>query len=488
MNAIISLPIVLDDKLSSPLYEQLSQSLRDAITSGRLAHGSVLDSTRDLSRKLGVSRHTVLRSVDILQSQGFLESKNGRLTTVTTSTRADNSIDLEDGCINAQPGAEISVVLSDFAKKLTEERAETNKELIDGALSSDQLPSKHWKRLMFKHIQSEDGEVYDPVQDPLGSKRLRIELAEYLQRSRSVNCDPERIVIFPDRISALDLIGKLLINQGDGIALENPSFRHSREVFKTHTSEIYPVDVDENGLSMDQLNGLVMTPKLVYVTPSHQDPLGMPMSSDRRRELLEWAVNNQSIIVEDDNDCQFRYGSRPLPALQGMDSSEGCVIYLSSFGKILSPLMNLCFAVFPESLMPGVIGIKKIWHHNAPILDQLVLADFIKDGSLERHIRKTAVTLSRRRNALITALTRSLGRKIWIARESAATHLFVKIKTDWIDAALVDCARSKGFPLVSTRDYYSSDRPPTGQFLIPFANIDEADSQSLVESFTQSII
>ncbi len=492
MNTIINLPIILDENLSSPLYEQLSHSLRDAIKTGKVSHGTVLDSTRDLSRKLGISRHTVLRSVDILQSQGYLESKNGRLTAVscTGPETVSESIDAETNpaqTINVQPDS-FPIAISEFAEQVVaDQRLDLYKELNCGALPADQLPFKHWKKLMYKHIQTEYSGLCDPVVDPLGHEPLRVQLTDYLKRTRSLDCDPDRVVIFPDTMSALDLIGKLLINPGDRIAVENPGFRHSRRVFEAYKGKLCPIDVDENGLCVDQLNRLSSPPKMACVTPSHHDPLGMPMSLSRRQELLEWATKNGTLILEDDNDSLFRYASRPLPSLQGLDSSKSSVIYLSSFGKVLSPLVRLSFAVFPAQLIPLIANAKEMFQRNVPVLDQMVLADFIREGYVERHIRKSALSLLRRRNALITALTRCLGRKIWIARESAGTHIFVRIKTDWVDAALVEAAKATGLPMASTQGYYLSERPPTGQFIISFADIEETNAQPLVESFAKLI-
>jgi GntR family transcriptional regulator / MocR family aminotransferase len=226
---------------------------------------------------------------------------------------------------------------------------------------------------------------------------------------------------------------------------------------------------------------------MTCVTPTHHDPLGMPMSVSRRQELLAWAITNKGMILEDDVDSLFRYTTRPLPSLQGLDPSKNSVVYLSSFDKVLSPLMQLSFAVFPHSLLPLVANAKSMLQPNAPLIDQMVLADLIREGHLERHIRRSAVILSRRRNALITALTRCFGRKVWIARESAGTHIFVRLSTGWIDSALVQAAKSSGLAIKSTREYYLADRPPTGQFIISFAGLDELEAHSIVERFAQAI-
>lgn len=480
---IIELPIILDDSLNKPLYEQLSQSLRDAINSGRLSEGSVLDSTRDLSRKLGISRHTVLRSVDILQSQGYLVYKNGRLTAVSPSGGEENSSNL----IDVSPDDETPAAVSNFATQMAHEYSQKKVDSDFLVLPADQLPFKHWKRLMFKRMQAELDDVCQDVSDPFGCEQLRVEVAEYLKRTRSVNCDSDRVVIFHDKLSALDFIAKLLVNPGDRIAVENPGIKQFASLCKAYRGAVCPVDLDDNGLSIEQLAKLLPQPRLTCVTPSQQNPMGISMSVTRRQELLQWAIEKKSMILEDDSDSQFHHGVRPLPSLQGLDASQRSVIYLSSFDKVLSPLIGVCFAVFPSSLMPAVIGMKELLPRNVSRLDQLVLADFLKEGALERHIRRNASVLMRRRNALITALTRALGRRIWIARESAGTHILVKIQTDWVDAALVEAGKSIGLPIHSTMEFYRTNQAAEGQFIISFSNIAESQAASVVERFVQAV-
>jgi GntR family transcriptional regulator/MocR family aminotransferase len=483
MDTILNLPIVLDDNLNTPLYEQLSHSLREAINSGKIADGTVLDSTRNLSRKLGISRQTILKSVDVLQSQGYLTASNGRLTAVAAC--APNVPTSE--VVDAQPGMNPPVPLSQFAEQFNHQPDEPETEWDESSVDGDSLPYKQWNRLMFKHVRLVQHKLDEPGADGLGYWPLRVELADYLKRSRSVDCDPERVVIFLGTGSALDLITKLFIDQGDRVAVENPGFQHFRLLVGACKGEICPVAVDDHGLSTDQLNRLAKQPKMTCVTPTHQDPLGMPMSISRRQELLAWAITNKGMILENDVDSLFRYTTRPFPSLQGLDPSKNSVVYLSSFDKVLSPLIQLSFAVFPHSLLPLVANAKSMLQPHVPLIDQMVLADLIREGHLERHIRRSAVILSRRRNALITALTRRFGRKVWIARESAGTHIFIRLDTGWIDSALVQAANSCGLPLKSTREYYLSDRPPIGQFIASFASLDEAEADAIVEKFAQAI-
>jgi len=483
MDTILNLPIVLDDNLNTPLYEQLSHSIREAINSGQVAHGTVLDSTRDLSRKLGISRQTILKSVDVLQSQGYLTARNGRLMAVAACAPNVPTSDLVD----TQPGMSPPIVVSQFGEQFTHQPDDPETEWDECSFDAGTLPYKQWNRLMFKHVRSVQNKLDETCVDGLGYWPLRVELADYLKRSRSVDCDPERVVVFFGTGSALDLIAKLFIDPGDRVAVENPGFRRFRLLVSACRGEICPVAVDDHGLSTDQLSRLAIQPKITCVTPTHHDPLGMPMSVCRRQELLAWAIKNKGMILEDDMDSQFRYTTRPLPSLQGLDPSKNSVVYVSSFDKVLSPLTQLSFAVFPHSLLPLVANAKAMLQASAPLIDQMVLADLIREGHLERHIRRSAVILSHRRNALITALTRCFGRKVWIARESAGTHIFVRLSTGWIDSALVQAAKSCGLPIQSTREYYLSDRPPTGQFIISFASLDESKAHLIVEKFAQAI-
>lgn len=477
----INLPIVLDESLAVPLYEQITQYVKDAIIGGQLAHGSVIGSSRELSKKLGVSRQTVMHSMEILQSQGFVESTNGKL--IAVAVERNNDI-VSSGQGNRSN--DVTPLKSDFGERvLALGHNESCLQIDPVAHRPYELPFHQWRRLVQKHLHDEARLLGYSVTDELGCSELRLELKDYLGRSRSVVCDPDQIVIFPDTISALDLITRLLLDDRSDIAVENPTRQSNLTPFRAHNLELHPLDVDEEGACVHRLGALLNPPKVVYLTPSSNNPLAIPMSINRRRDLLSWADKNGCMIIENDEDGFYRYTGRPLPSLQGLDPTRGRVIYLSSFRTVLEPLNRLAFVVVPKNLCSRFVAARQTLHQGIPLLDQLVLADFLKSGFLERHIRNSTHSLAHRRRSLMIALTKAFQRSIRIAGESVGENLLVSLATQCSVETVMVAAQRAGLTLESTGSFHLLHNPPGGQFIISFAYIDETDIETRVHEFSK---
>jgi GntR family transcriptional regulator/MocR family aminotransferase len=337
-----------------------------------------------------------------------------------------------------------------------------------------------------KSARFQDSSLFEYTSDPFGLPELREAIAGYLIRSRSVKCTPDQIAVFSGAQSAIDLIGRMLLDAGDTAAVENPGFPGARRSFMTHDVKVVPIPVDGHGLQVEILNQRTDKIKLVYVTPSHQDPTGTVMSLPRRLELLKWAERTGGLIVEDDFDSEYRYGEKPVPALQGLDDGDN-VIYLSSFWKVLFPVVRMGFIVLPRRLMAPMRRAKSLIERDFPLLEQRALTDFINEGHLERHIRRTRAMYAKRRAALVQAVTRLFRKRVTISDASAGMHLIVTFSPELDDAQITRASRAAHVPMVSTSNHYMSD-PPAREYMIGFAHGNELQITSAIERFAQELI
>lgn len=481
------IPIVLgvSDK---PLFIELYEILRDAILDGRLEGGQVLPSTRDLARKLGVSRHTVLKSTKLLVTQGYLDSEDQSLRVFSRESSSGNSVvDTAADCDFSppvEPSAVISAsLLSSFGQSLLLSKGDARFPQSNLSPSlEDSTPLEQWRRIMVEVIK-ESRTACDPFEcDPLGYEPLREAISKYLNRFRSTRCKPSNVVVFSGPTAALEFIARLAIDRGDSIFMEDPGFKHARDVFGSHGAQIEAVGVESDGIDVRQLAQSEKEAKFVYVTPAHQNPTGATMSLDKRRQLLKWAAYTNTTIIEDGYDSEYWHRrSRPVPAIQGLDE-HGIVVYLASFWRVLLPVTRISFAVFPDSWMPVVTKYKEMKELDVNFLEQQVLTEFLERGLYERALRKNQRLLSYRRQQLVIALMKHFAQRISIATEDSGTNLIVTFKTECSTEEILDAATTASLPLVSTASYYIS-APVDKQFLVPFSNLQDNSIDSIIANF-----
>lgn len=251
-------------------------------------------------------------------------------------------------------------------------------------------------------------------------------------------------------------------------------------------AKLWPISVDEHGLQVSKLHELPQAPTVILTTPSLQEPTGVALSLPRRLELLEYARAQNVYVIEDDYDSEYRYGSRPIPALQSLDE-HGKVIYLTTFRKMLYPLVRLAFLVLPPELVSVVKLAKASVEKDLPMLEQCVLTDFINDGELERHVQKTRAVFNKSRQMLVQAIAHCFGRKVTISRENSGTHLVVQFLLPVSDEAIIEAARTYELDLVSTRSSYIDNQVNEGEFLWSFINIPDQGIGRKVQLFAKAI-
>jgi GntR family transcriptional regulator/MocR family aminotransferase len=262
----------------------------------------------------------------------------------------------------------------------------------------------------------------------------------------------------------LDLCARLLFDAGDEVAVENPGYLGTRRVFMACGAKLKPVAIDAEGIVCREIGKKA---RAVYVTPSHQFPTGIAMSLKRLLELIAWAREHSSVILEDDYDSEYRYGGAPLPALQGL-APDAPVIYCGTFSKVMFPGLRVGYLIVPPTLAPAFRRAKWLADRNTSMLEQAALADFLSEGHLERHIRRMRQIYASRREALVDSLQRCFGARATVLGDAAGMHAFARID----DKAIAERAQKNKVLLRSAQDYYLGAAPPN-EFLFGFATLSE---------------
>ena len=478
--------IVLDHQAETPLHQQLYAELRQAILSGRLLPRQKLPSTRSIAQSLGVSRTTVTQSYERLQSEGYLETTVGSGTYVCAQLPDDlmQSISIP-APLRSQP---LTVPLSRYGATLAQTPFTLQPEpdlpisFRYGRPALSAFPLKLWRKLLSRRCCAEPSWL-DYATDFQGYFPLRQTLAQYLCRSRAVQCQPEQIVITNGTQQGLNLILRLLSEAGDAIAIENPGYLSARRIFQSHGARLIPIPVDASGLVVKQLVHPAI--RLVYITPSHQFPTGATLSLPRRLELLTWVQQSGALILEDDYDSEYRYGDRPIPALQGLDQNDS-VLYLGTFSKVLFPALRIGYLVLPPNLVALFAQAKWLHDRQLPMLEQQVLTDFIAEGYLESHIRKMRSRYERCRQMLVQELNAQFGGQVTLFGEKAGIHLMVRLDTPLSDEEIIAQAAKVGVGLMSARSQYLG-LGGDSEFIFGYGELNETQIQIGVQRLAQAI-
>lgn len=487
---VMDFPIVLDAKSATPLFIQLSNSLKERIVAGSLQPGAQLPPTRELAEALGVARGTVVKAYDDLIAQGYLESLTGSSTFVSRRGLVERNAHKEIERLRNAPAPSVEKGLSSEARRLmsmslSEGIAGYQEELNFGAPPSEMLPLTQWKEALLKQCRRHQPHHFDCAPETLGHYRLRVEMASYLARSKGLDCQPEQVIVFPGSQQALAYVSRILVDGGDTVVVENPGYGLARDHFAERGARVIAVDIDCDGIKVDELDALEERVKLAYVTPSFHDPTGTIMSLERRTALLSWASSIDAYLIEDGWDSDYVYVNPPLPSLQGLDK-ENRVIYLYSFWKVLYPLTTVGCAVVPPQLVPIFDRVKFMTERQFPILEHQALAEFLKDGGLVKHERKTKPVYEKRRKALTESLFSEFKTDIEVPRQSSGLHICVRFVPRLVAKGLKEAAQRAGFPMVNTVPYYAQS-PKEGEYLIPFAGVSAEEIEARVVRFAREL-
>ena len=435
---------------------QICQELRDQILGGTLSPGDSLPSSRALAAELGVSRTTVTTAYDQLLAEGYIEVRQGARPRVIASAMLPDA--------PRKPLANAPSALSAFGRRMAaipswpEYRREgLAVDFRHGDVAAADFPTALWRKAVSNAAMQRPERL--SYQDPRGTVRLRRALQGYLWRARMLHCDLDQIIVVNGSQQGLDLCARLLLDPTDSFAIENPCYPMARNVFAATGAREVPLSVDRDGLMTETLEGV--SARLVYLTPSHQFPLGGVMPMLRRSRVLDWAATQGAYVIEDDYDGEYRYDLDPVPPLHKLDDN-GRVIYLGTVSKTLSPTLRLGYMVVPRDLSDAFAAAKRLTDRHAPALEQDALASLIESGVYEAHIRRIRRHHNDRRSALIAALQWHFGPKLRIEGEAAGLHLvawFPHIPHER-EAALIRVAHARGLGLHSIAPHYSAIGQP----------------------------
>jgi len=450
----------LDSDKNQRLSRNLYEEIRTWIADGTYGVGAALPSTRALAAERSLSRGTVSLVYEQLAADGFIETRPGSASRVSSGIGApcvDTQVHREKANHEAHgmPSCRLSAIGRRIAAMDTQEPDATLSGEIDfvyGPLSGNDFPTLLWqKALRAVECQRIPRLEYE---DPRGNLELRLALQAHLSQTRGMRCTAEQIMIVNGSQQALDLCARLLVNPGESVVVENPGYRMAHNAFEAYGAKLLCVDVDSHGLCTDQLDQLGPA-RMAYVTPTHQFPLGAFLPIARRHALLAWAAARQVWVVEDDYDSEYRYSVRPEATLQSLDTS-GCVIHVGTFSKTLSPQLRLGYMVLPPTLVEVFTAAKRVTDRHAATGVQRALARLLGDGSYDRHVRRMRRFQHARQRTLVDALVSSFGPRVKIEGYSSGLHLvawFSEISAQ-DESALLRTAREFGVRVYSVRPLY----------------------------------
>jgi GntR family transcriptional regulator/MocR family aminotransferase len=458
------------------LSRQLYQALRLRVLDGRLASGTRLPASRDLAAALAISRNSVVRAYDQLYAEGFIEGRVGDGTYVaqlpqTAVPARKLSTKVSTGFSTGLPTA-LSTKSTDLPGDLSSkvihsgalQRLENNhlprppsgppRAFRVGVPAFDLFPFDVWAKLNAAFWRKPDLQQLC-YGDPAGDARLRGLIAAYLRSSRGMQCSAEQIVITSGAQQGISLCAQLLVEPGDGVAIENPGYRAAGHAFAVAGANLRGIAVDAEGMDCAALAAAGAC-RVAYVTPSHQYPTGVVMSLARRLELLAWAERTGGWIVEDDYDGEYRYTGAPLAPLAALDR-QGRVLYVGTFGKVAFPALRLGYLVLPPGLVEAFAQRRAVDVRHSEVSTQVVMAEFMAAGHFQRHIRRMRRAALSRRNALLAGWPRDVAGVGELPAVAAGLHLTVRVESLAREQALVALAASVDVEVGALSKYWLAD-------------------------------
>lgn len=469
------LPIIaVDRKASKALHRQIYDAYRTAIVDGSLRPGQRMPSTRVLASEIGVSRFPVLNAYAQLLAEGYFESRVGAGTVVSSSlpdqvSSAFASVRLTATRSGPRPVASRTSILP---------RRGGAPWLLGwgafgvGQVAADQFPLRVWSSLVARRSRNMDAKSFH-YGGQMGLSALRETIASYLRTARSLHCEAEQVMIVSGSQQALEVSARVLLDPGSHVWVEEPGYRLAGDVFALAGSHLVPVPVDDEGLDVAAGIKRCRKARAAFVTPSHQFPLGATMSASRRLQLLDWAQNTGSWIIEDDYDSEYRYESLPIASLQGLDANAR-VIYIGTFSKILFPSLRLGYVVIPSDLVDRFLIIRRAMDLGPPNFFQEVLADFIKEGHFARHIRRMRVLYHERRSVLVDSISKELGSMVEVVGSEAGMHLAVTLPKRSRDVEIAERAARENLWIWPLSPSYLGEASRSG-FVLGFGSTAAAE-------------
>lgn len=446
-------------------YRQIYQRLRGAMAEGLLKPGQRVPSARALAAELGLARGTIESAYSLLAAEGYIEAR-GQAGTVVAS---------------GLPKVPTQARRLDATPPSRETAAVAPRPFQMGVPALDAFPRKIWARLAARAARAtQAGDMlYPPA---AGLVTLRMEVARYLQLARGIACTPAQVFITAGYRDCLDLASRALLHPGDKVWVEDPGYPPTAALLREAGMQLVGVPVDPDGLQVDTGIALAPRARAAVVTPAHQSPLCVALSLPRRLALLQWARRQQAWIIEDDYDGEYRYASRPLPALKSLDTDDR-VLYAGTFSKMLFPAIRLAYMVVPLSQVARFEQVTQCFSGGQAALTQGIVAAFMAEGHFARHIQRMRRLYGQRRALATAGLQAALGKEIQVLSPPGGMHLLLRLRARRSDLALARRMREQGMfarALSECTLARRTDLPP--MLMLGFTNIDSvAQAQALGE-------
>jgi len=448
----------LEEQSALPLYRQLYNRVLAAVAVGTLCPGDRLPSARAMAKELGVARGTVELAYSLLASEGYLLALGQKGTLINPELQKPVS------AATALPVS--SQVIEDTPDSLW--RPPQLLPFQMGVPALDAFPRKIWARLGARYLRGMRlGDLDYPA--PHGLAALRSAIASYLQVSRGIDCGAHQVFITSGWRNSLSLVAHTLLQPGECAWVEDPGYPTTRQVLRQFGLELEAVPVDADGMNVEHAIAGSRAAQVAMVTPGHQSPLSMALSLPRRQLLLDWAARTGAWIVEDDYDGEYRYVSRPLPALASLDR-HGRVLYAGTFSKVLFPGIRLAYLVVPQAQVAAFERVgRALFAAGSPSITQALVAEFVAEGHFARHIQRMRRLYNERRALTIEALERSLPKGMQVERSPGGMHLVLRLPEDVSDTALAEQVLARGMSVQALSRWAASSQRQSG-LLLSFTN------------------
>ncbi len=456
--------VSVDRQSDAPLHRQLYDTLRRLILDGRIPADTLLPSTRSLAEDLKVGRNTVVAAYEHLLTEGLIAAHAGRGTWVAV-TRPAMAAPRPPAHGGTRPR------LSARGRTLVAAaQAPHDGALIDlspGAPETAAFPHSVWSRLLAANARRHDRTLFRYTAFA-GHDDLRRTIASHIGLARGIDCTAEDVIVVTGAQAALDLVARVLLEPGDTMWMEEPGYRGARGAFLAAGARPAPLAVGRNGWEIDTAAG---SPRLIYVTPSCQWPLGMTMRPEERTRLLDIAARHDAVVIEDDYDGEFRLRGRPVPALRAMDRGNH-VVYVGSFGKTLMSSLRLGYLIVPPGMADAFGAALSITGQFAPLILQATLNDFVREGHFARHLKRMRGLYARRQTHFVALCREHLSDWLSVPESDAGMHLVGTLLAPVGDRAVAEAAADAGIAVQCLSDSHHFG-PATQGLLLGYAALDE---------------
>jgi GntR family transcriptional regulator/MocR family aminotransferase len=434
--------------------------LREAILTGAFDSGQKLPSTRDLAEQLGISRTVALVAYDQLLAEGFVIGRSGSGTYVHSGVGVRSNASGESAEFRLSRFGSLASAASARVTFPERHKRSLPYDFAYGRSDSETFPFEMWRRILLRCARRAPVSEFD-YGPAIGNPALRDAICTHLRRSRAVVSDPSQVIIVNGSQQALDLIARVLIEPGDHVAIEDPSYQGTREILRAAGAHLLPVEVDREGLDPAKL-----TPSagIAFVTPSHQFPTGAILPLARRLALLEWAKRRNAVIVEDDYDGEFRYEGQPLESLQGLDR-EGRVLYIGTFSRTIFSSLRIGYLIAPKRLVSAFTAAKWLCDRQTAMLEQHALAEFISGGIYGRYLRRVRRRNTARRQMLLDSIHRYIGQRVEITGDGAGAHIVLWPRGGVVEEVVIKSAALQGVGVYGISPYFLKPPRRTGIML-----------------------